>query len=87
MAQMSADVEMGPGVGYYRHRPEDTLLYQIIERYYPLFEVLKTEQGRALPSFVQREFEEYLKCGRLGRWDDVCTIIERPGVATQHRLF
>ena len=22
-------------------------------------------QGRALPTFVQREFEDYLKCGRL----------------------
>ena len=58
-------METGLSVGYCRHRPEDTLLYQIIERYYPLFEALRAEQGRALPVFVQREFEEYLKCGRL----------------------
>ena len=65
MAHRSAGVETGLGVGYCRHRPEDTLHYQIIERYYPLFEVLRAEQRRALPPFVQREFEEYLKCGQL----------------------
>ena len=66
MAQRRASAETGwPGVGYCRHRPEDTLLYQVVEHYYPLFAALRAEQGRALPAFVQREFEEYLKCGRL----------------------
>ena len=65
MAQASADVESGSGVGYCRRRPEDTLLYQVVEHYYPLFTALRAEQGRALPAFVQREFEEYLKCDRL----------------------
>lgn len=50
MAHRSAGVETGLGVGHCRHRPEDTLLYQIIERYYPLFEALRAEQGRALQS-------------------------------------
>ena len=40
MAHRSAGLETGFGVSYCRHRPEDTLLYQIIERYYPLFEAL-----------------------------------------------
>ncbi len=26
---------MVPGAGYQRHRPEETLLYQIVEQHYP----------------------------------------------------
>jgi len=29
------------------------------------FAALMAEQGRELPGYVQREFEEFLKCGRL----------------------
>ncbi len=50
---------------YQRHRPEQTLLYRIVEEYYPAFAALMAEQGRELPGYVQREFEGYLKCGRL----------------------
>ena len=47
------------------HRPEKTLLYRIIDRYYPEFRAYMAEQGRPLPRHVQKEFEEFLKCGRL----------------------
>ena len=50
---------------YQRHRPEQTLLYQIVDEYYPAFAAHLAEQGRELPSYVQREFEGFLKCGRL----------------------
>jgi len=50
---------------YQRHRPEQTLLYRIVDEYYPAFAVHLAEQGRELPGYVQREFEDYLKCGRL----------------------
>ena len=50
---------------YQRHRPEQTLLYQIVDEYYPAFAAHLAEQGRELPSYLQREFEEFLKCGRL----------------------
>jgi hypothetical protein len=50
---------------YQRHRPEQTLLYQIVDEYYPAFAALMAEQGRELPGYVQREFDDYLKCGRL----------------------
>ena len=50
---------------YQRHRPEQTLLYQIVDEYYPAFAAHLAERGRELPSYVQREFEEFLKCGRL----------------------
>lgn len=53
------------GDRYRRHRPEDTLLYQLVERFYPEFVEHMRRQGRALPTFVQREFDEFLKCGRL----------------------
>ena len=50
---------------YQRHRPEQTLLYQIVEEYYPAFTAHLAEQGTELPGYVQREFEDFLKCGRL----------------------
>jgi len=60
MASRSADA------GHYqRHRPEKTLLYRIVDEYYPAFAVLMAEQGRELPGYVRREFEDFLQCGRL----------------------
>ena len=50
---------------YQRHRPEQTLLYRIVEEYYPAFAAHLAMQGRELPDYVHREFEDYLKCGRL----------------------
>ena len=48
-----------------RHRPEQALLFQLIERHYPEFDRLMVLQGSPLPGYVTREFEDYLKCGRL----------------------
>ena len=50
---------------YQRHRPEQTLLYRIVDEVYPAFAALMAKQDRALPGYVHREFEEFLKCGRL----------------------
>ena len=68
MQPLPAGREAGPGdgvPGYQRHRPERTLLYQLVDQYYPAFVDLMAAQGRPLPEYVQREFEDYLKCGRL----------------------
>jgi hypothetical protein len=68
MAALSAGRDartVGDTVYYERHRPEQTLLHQIIEEYYPAFLDLMSAQGRTLPAYVQREFEDYLRCGRL----------------------
>ncbi len=55
-----------PGaVHYQRHRPEKTLLYQLVLKHYPDFRRQLAEDGRILPDYVQGEFEDYLKCGRL----------------------
>ena len=53
------------GREYQRHRPEKTLLYQIIHQHYPIFLEHLENQGTSLPGYVQREFEDYLQCGRL----------------------
>jgi hypothetical protein len=47
------------GAQYSRHRPEETLLYRVIDDYYPDFLAQIEAQGRTLPRFVRREFEEY----------------------------
>jgi ribosomal protein S27E len=51
--------------GYGPHRPEATLLYQLVQQHYPAFCELRAGAGRPLPGFVQEECEAYLKCGRL----------------------
>ena len=48
-----------------RHKPEQTLLYQLVEQYWPEFQTQLSETGRFLPRHVTREFEDYLACGRL----------------------
>ena len=68
MLPLPAGREASAGVAaarYERHRPERTLLYQLVEEHYPAFKVHSTAQGSPLPGYVEREFDEYLKCGRL----------------------
>ncbi len=50
---------------YVRHRPETTLLYQIVQEYWPEFQAELASHGRYLPAYVTKEFDEFLKCGRL----------------------
>ena len=50
---------------YVRHRPETTLLYQVVQEYWPEFQAELASHGRYLPAYVTKEFDEYLKCGRL----------------------
>ena len=49
-----------PARGYARHRPEQTLLYQIVEQHYPDFLSAMEAQDRPLPGYVQDEFEAIL---------------------------
>jgi len=50
--------------GYARHRPEATLLFQLVERHYPQFVAARETAGRPLPQYVQEELAAYLKRGR-----------------------
>ena len=59
--RMSGDV----APAYVRHKPEQTLLYQLVEQYWPECQAQLNETGRFLPRHVTREFEDYLACGRL----------------------
>jgi len=54
----------GTKAGYRRHRPELTVLYQTVERYWPEFRE-RAEEAGGLPKFVVKEFEAFLRCGRL----------------------
>lgn len=69
MLPLPAGREASPSVGvpvYERHRPERTLLlYQLIQDYHPALKAHLAVQGRALPRYVEHEFENYLKCGRF----------------------
>ncbi len=56
---------MGAVPGYKRHQPEQALLYLITERYQLALIALMERQGNPLPGYVQKEFEDDLKCGRL----------------------
>ncbi len=50
---------------YVRHRPETTLLYRIVQEFWPEFQAELGSQDKYLPAYVTKEFDEYLKCGRL----------------------
>ena len=55
-----------PGSGYWslpEPPTEQTLLYQIVDEYYPAFAALMAEQGKELPGYVQREFEDFSNAG------------------------
>ena len=68
MLPLPSGREASSGVGashYARHRPEQTLLYQLVQEYYPAFVSQLAVQGAVLLEYVQREFAAYLNCGRL----------------------
>lgn len=68
MLPLPAGTEAGPGDGasrYARHRPERTPLYQLVQEYYPVLVAHLASQGKELPGYERREFEDYLQCGRL----------------------
>ena len=50
---------------YVRHRPEDTVLYSVVEEHLEAFYRALAGQGASLPAFVHAEFERYLRCARL----------------------
>ena len=53
MLSLPAGREASPGVCVYeRHRPERTLLYQLVEAYYPAFLSQLAAQGTGLPGDV-----------------------------------
>ena len=43
-------------VRYERHRPETTLLYQVVQQYWPEFKDMLAAQGRTLRGYVHQNF-------------------------------
>ena len=77
-----ASAGVAHAVSYARHRPEQTLLYQLVQIHYPAFLVELAARERHLPDYVQREFEDYLACGCFCCWrlvlfglDTVCPLL------------
>lgn len=62
-------VESNPAIKqftYNRHKPEETILYKIIQNNWLSFQSqVEQDTGYPLPDFVIKEFEEYLRCGIL----------------------
>ena len=54
-----------PPPHYERNKPETTLFYQIVEEYWAAFQAELDAQGKSLPHFVAKEFDEFVKCGKL----------------------
>lgn len=58
--------ELQPNFQYSRHKPEATVLYQIVQSNLANFiRQVEEEKGFTLPDFVLKEFQEYLECGIL----------------------
>jgi ribosomal protein S27E len=53
-------------ISYERHRPEQTLLYKLVqENLLSFYAQVEREHSSGLPDFVKKEFDEFLKCGVL----------------------
>jgi Transposase zinc-binding domain len=47
-----------------RHRPEETVLHQVLSGHFEEFEQ-RAEEAGGLPQFVVKEVQQYLRCGLL----------------------
>ena len=58
----------GRRVHYERRRPQDTVLYQLVQEHLETFLAqVELETGVGLPEFVKEEFDAFLDCGILAR--------------------
>ncbi len=52
--------------GYQRRAPERTVLHELVAQHaQTMFDELRDADGRGLPRYVERELDEYLRCGML----------------------
>ena len=52
---------------YERHKPEQTLLHEVVREQLESFLSRAREQGSPVARFVERELRAYLDCGVLAR--------------------
>ncbi|MGH8534538.1 MAG: hypothetical protein ACREV1_17950 [Gammaproteobacteria bacterium] len=72
MDQAARFAPAGKGVHYERRRPEDTVLYQLVQEHLETFLAqVEAETGSGLPDFVKAEFHAFLECGILAHGSGV----------------
>nr|WP_255417696.1 transposase zinc-binding domain-containing protein [Glaciecola sp. KUL10] len=61
----------------------------MVEHHYPAFKEMLSRQGKSLPYHVEKEFGEFLKCGRLehGFLRVVCDDCKRERLVALIRLM
>jgi hypothetical protein len=59
--------DLADALAYQRRKPEDTVLYRVVQHNLETFLVSARDQGRVVPRFVEREFRAFLDCGLLCR--------------------
>ena len=66
MGQAAQRALAGDAVHYERRRPEETLLYQLVQEHAEsFFAQVEAQTGASLPEFVKEEFDAFLECGIL----------------------
>ncbi|MGH8656561.1 MAG: hypothetical protein ACREYE_32195 [Gammaproteobacteria bacterium] len=66
MDQAAQFAPAGKGVHYERRRPEETVLYQLVQEHLGTFLAqVEAETGVDLPDFIKAEFDAFLECGIL----------------------
>jgi hypothetical protein len=59
--------DLADALAYQRRKPEDTVLYRVVQHNLETFLASAREQGRVVPRFVERELRAFLDCGLLCR--------------------
>lgn len=60
--------DAGKRTHYERHRPEETILYQLVQEHVEtFFAQVEAETGSGLPDFVKDGFDAFLECGILAQ--------------------
>ena len=66
MGQAAQLAPAGSSVHYERRRPEDTVLYRLVQEHAEsFFAQVEAKSGASLPEFVKEEFDAFLECGML----------------------
>ena len=66
LTQVVQPAPAGTCASYERRRPEETVLYQLVQEHVEtFFAQVEAETGAGLPVFVKEEFEAFLACGIL----------------------
>jgi hypothetical protein len=54
--------DLADALAYQRRKPEDTVLYRVVQHSLETFLASAREQGRVVPRFVERELRAFLDC-------------------------